>query len=91
MGTNDATPVDSDKAQEKERSAAKRQLLISYRMAFTGSHGERVLEDLKRQMFYGVPAYQPGMNAEDAFFRSGNQDSIAYILMMLEKDPEEFS
>lgn len=91
MGTNDATPAEADKAQEKERAAAMRQLIVSYRMAFDGPHGQRVLEDLKRQMRYGLPAFQPGMSELDAAFFAGNQDAIAYILMRLDQDPEKFS
>ncbi len=77
--------------EEKERAAARKQLLIDYRMTFRTQAGERVLEDLKRQLRYGLPAYQPGMKAEDAFFHAGNQDAVAYVLMVLDTDPEKFS
>lgn len=87
MGTNQEPPAQADNGEEKARAAARKQLLIDYRMTFSGGHGERVWADLKQQFGYGKPSYRGGMTVDDALVIDGGKHVLAFIEEQITSDP----
>lgn len=87
MGNTIEAPAEADKVAGKERDAARKQLIIDYRMTFSGGHGERVLADLRDRFMWARPAWHPGQPVNDGILISGGHHVLAYIEDQITADP----